>query len=405
MPFHSNKKIQKVAILGSTGSVGTQTVDVVRQMGFSVSLLSAWQNIDLVGTQIEQLHPEMVYVKPDVAGSLRERLGDSCPIILTDESELCAAVRETDADVVVHAIAGLAGIPTALAAADSGKRLAIANKESVIVLGDMLRERLQKSGGILIPVDSEHSAIFQCLQGEVRTENSSAICKVPDNIRRILLTASGGPFFGYSEEKLRDVTLAETLAHPTWKMGAKLTVDSATLMNKGFEIMEAVRLFGVPEDKVEVLVHRQSIIHSMVEYTDNTVIAQLSAPDMRSCIRYSLTYPERGFVPENGLNFAALASLTFASPDTRVFPLLQTAREAIRIEGCAPCGLIAADEAAVEAFFGKKIGFADIAPVVHAAMEKLPAGKMDSMENIMAFVAETKAVTWEIIKSSCGKQS
>ncbi len=393
MPFHSPNKI---AILGSTGSVGTQTVDVVRQMGLSVSLLSAWNNIDLVCDQIQTLHPETVYVKPENASVLQNRLGNTCPRILTTEEELCHAVRETDADVIVHAIAGLAGIPTALAAAESGKRLAIANKESVIVLGNMLRERLHQSGGTLVPVDSEHSAIFQCLQGQVAEPNQNAICQVPTSIRRILLTASGGPFFGYTTEQLQGVTLSQTLAHPTWNMGAKLTVDCATLMNKGFEIMEAVRLFGVPEEKVEVLVHRQSIIHSMVEYTDNMVIAQLSAPDMRSCIRYGITYPERDVVPEKGLDFAALARLTFDAPDNDVFPLLQTAREAIRAEGTAPCGLIAADEGAVDAFFQGKIAFADIAPVVHGTMERLPTGGMDSMESIQAFVAETKGVAKEI---------
>ncbi len=397
MPFQS---VQKVAILGSTGSVGTQTVDVVRDMDLSVSLLSAWNNVELVIEQIRQLHPEMVYVSPKQIPQLQECLGAECPRILTDESELCAAIRETDADVIVHAIAGLAGIPTALAAADSGKRLAIANKESVIVLGNMLRDRLAGSGGELIPVDSEHSAIFQCLQGQRGVGSHEALCRVPCELRRILLTASGGPFFGFTADQLQNVTLQQTLAHPTWNMGAKLTVDSATLMNKGFEIMEAVRLFGVPEDKVEVLIHRQSIIHSMVEYTDNTVIAQLSAPDMRSCIRYSLTYPERDVVSVPGLDFAVLAKLTFDAPDTTVFPLLHTAREAIRAEGEAPCGLIAADEAAVDAFFAGQIGFADIAPVVHGAMEKLPASGLDSMENIMAFVEETKAVTREYIANT-----
>ncbi len=397
MPF---KSVQKVAILGSTGSVGTQTVDVVREMGLSVSLLSAWNNGELVVEQIRQLHPETVYVNPRQLPLLKERLGDmgeACPRILTSESELCAAIRETDADVIVHAIAGLAGIPTALAAAESGKRLAIANKESVIVLGNMLRERLAKSGGELIPVDSEHSAIFQCLQGQRGNGSHDALCRVPCEIKRILLTASGGPFFGYTADQLQNVTLAQTLAHPTWSMGAKLTVDCATLMNKGFEIMETVRLFGVPEEKVEVLVHRQSIIHSMVEYTDNTVIAQLSAPDMRSCIRYSLTYPERDVVSAPGLDFAALAKLTFDAPDTAVFPLLHTAREAIRADGTAPCGLIAADEAAVDGFFAGQLGFADIATVVHWTMERLPQGRLESMENIMAFVEKTKALTWEHI--------
>ena len=382
-------RIQKVAVLGSTGSVGTQTMDVVRDMGLSVSLLSAWSNLELLTEQIRAVHPDTVFVRnKESADVLKERLGREMPRCIWDSAELLDAVRTTDADCIVHSIAGLAGIPTAFAAAESGKRLAMANKEAVIVLGDKLWETLRISGGEMIPVDSEHSAIFQCLKASPEAK-----------IKRILLTASGGPFFGYTAEKLASVTKEQTLAHPTWKMGPKITVDSATLMNKGFEIMEAVRLFHVPENQVEVLIHRQSIIHSMVEYTDNTVIAQMGKPDMRSCIRYALTHPERDVLAEAGLDFAALARLTFDAPDTGVFPLLNCAREAIRADDCAPCGLIAADEAAVDGFFDGKIGFADIAPVVRAAMEKLPEGSMNTMEEIMDMVARTKAVTEEIIKN------
>ncbi|MBR4960874.1 MAG: 1-deoxy-D-xylulose-5-phosphate reductoisomerase [Clostridia bacterium] len=382
-------KIKKVAVLGSTGSVGTQTMDVVRDMGLSVSLLSAWSNLDLLTEQICAVHPDTVFVRnKESADVLKERLGCEMPRCIWESDDLLEAVRTTDADCIVHAIAGLAGIPTALAAAESGKRLAMANKEAVIVLGDKLWETLRISGGEMIPVDSEHSAIFQCLNASPEAM-----------IKRILLTASGGPFFGYTAQQLACVTKEQTLAHPTWKMGPKITVDSATLMNKGFEIMEAVRLFHVPEEQVEVLIHRQSIIHSMVEYTDNTVIAQLAKPDMRYCIRYALTHPERDVLSEAGLNFTALARLTFDAPDTRVFPLLNCAREAIRADGTAPCGLIAADEAAVEAFFGGQIGFADIAPVVRETMEHLPDGSVNAMEEIMDMVAQTKAVTGEIIRN------
>ncbi|MBQ8641186.1 MAG: 1-deoxy-D-xylulose-5-phosphate reductoisomerase [Clostridia bacterium] len=380
-------KIQKVAVLGSTGSVGTQAIDVIRHMGLAVSLLTAWNNLDVLTEQIRMVHPDTVFVKnKESAALLQDRLGTETPRCIWSQAELLDAIRTTDADCIVHAIAGLDGIPAAMAAADSGKRLAMANKEAVIVLGDRLWEHIHASGGELIPVDSEHSAIFQCLQASPSAE-----------VRRILLTASGGPFFGYSPAQLASVTREQTLAHPTWKMGPKITVDSATLMNKGFEIMEAVRLFHVPEDRVEVLVQRQSIIHSMVEYTDNTVIAQLSKPDMRSCIRYAMTHPERDILQENGLDFSKLAKLTFDAPDMDVFPLLQCAREAIRKDGTVPCGLIAADEAAVEAFLCGTISFSEIAPVVMEAMENLPMGSVQEMDGIMDLVVRTKEITAQII--------
>lgn len=348
-----NKEIKSVAILGSTGSVGTQTVDVVKQMGLTVSLLTGWRNTALLAKQVKELHPKLVYIPENDAEELKKNVGEPVTEIITSQRELIDAVKNTDADCIVHCIAGLAGIPTALAAADSGKRLAIANKEAIIALGDEIKRRITVSGGEMIPVDSEHSAIFQCL-------NTGRGC----GVKRILLTASGGPFFGCTLEQMRDVTVEKALAHPTWKMGPKITIDSATLMNKGFEIMEAVRLFNVPEKDVEVLIHRQSIIHSMVEYTDNTVIAQLGAPDMRSCIRYALTHPKRSELSEPGLNFSELAKLTFASPDTEVFPLLNTAREAIRLDGVYPAALIAADESVVAAFLDHKLPFYRIAEAV-----------------------------------------
>ncbi len=378
------RSIKSVAVLGSTGSVGTQTMDVVRELGLAVSLLSGWSNTSLLVDQIREFHPQTVYVRDEAAcETLRRIFGTDTPELICTEDALCDRIRYTDADCIVHAIAGMAGIPTALAAAESGKRLAIANKEAVISVGTRIFEKIHASGGELIPVDSEHSAIYQCREGREG-------CAV----KRILLTASGGPFFGKTAEDLRHVTLAETLAHPTWKMGRKITVDSATLMNKGFEIIEAVRLFGVPEDCVEVLVHRQSIIHSMVEYTDNTTVAVLSKPDMRACIRYALTAPDRAVVDELGLDFTAIGKLTFDKPDTATFPLLDTAREAIRIGGCAPAALIAADEAAVQAFFDGKIPFCAIAPTVSDLLSGLRdtfslEPDAENMTVVLARAAET----------------
>jgi 1-deoxy-D-xylulose-5-phosphate reductoisomerase len=244
----------------------------------------------------------------------------------------------------------------------------MANKEAIITAGNWIYDELKKSGGQLIPVDSEHSAIFQCLaaSGAARADG----CGGSSIVKRILLTASGGPFFGWDKARLESVTPEAALAHPTWKMGPKITIDCATLMNKGFEVIEAVRLFGVSVDQVDVLVHRQSIIHSMVEYIDNTVIAQLGAPDMRSCIRYAASYPSRAWVDGDGLDFAALHSLTFDAPDTDTFPLLNAARDAIRRDGIAPTALVAADEEAVAAFLRGDISLNSMADAVMEVMDR-----------------------------------
>lgn len=354
---------QRIAVLGSTGSVGTQALDVIEKLHWNVEMLTGWQNTDLLAQQIRRFQPRYVAVRDaEIARTLQNQCGSAAPQFLWELPEVLELIRHTEADQIVHAIAGLAGLPTALAAADSGKRLNMANKEAVIAAGEEIFQRLRNAGGELIPVDSEHCAIFQCMGGTLQNTQ----------VQKILLTASGGPFFGCSAEQLQHVTLQDTLAHPTWKMGPKITVDSATLMNKGFEIMEAVRLFGIQENQIEVLIHRQSIIHSMVEYTDHTVIAQMSYPDMRSCIQYALTYPARENCIGNALDFTKLASLTFAAPDTENFPLLNAARDAIREGGWAPAALIAADEAAVSAFLSEQIAFCEIAPVVLQAMEQIP---------------------------------
>ncbi len=352
------KKI-KVAVLGSTGSVGTQALDAVRGGDFEVVFLCAGRNAELAAKQTAEFSPKIVAMENKSAAEQLKTMISPDITVLSEKEAILDAIRNTDADVIIHAVAGLAGIDYALAAADSGKRIGMANKEAIISLGDIINRHLEASGGVMVPVDSEHSAIFQCLHAE----NAK--------VKRILLTASGGPFYGYTRDMLKEVTVERALAHPTWKMGPKITVDSATLMNKGFEIMEAVRLFGVSESQVEVLVHRQSIIHSMVEFSDNTTKAVLSEPDMRHCVRYALTYPNRMVLPEEGIDYAKLGSLTFAAPDTETFPLLTEARKAINKGGSAPVSLIAADEAAVDAFFNKKIGFTDISSIVAEIMEKI----------------------------------
>ncbi len=388
---------RSAAVLGSTGSVGTQAIDALTRLGVKIDLLTAGRNIDLVAKQAIECGVRAVAVPDGSDGEkLRTMLPDSIKVY-AGESAVCDSIRECGCDLIVHAISGMAGIPAALAAADTGARIAMANKEALISLGHLIYERLAISGGELIPVDSEHSAIFQCL-----TASGAANPKTPadsSRIRRILLTASGGPFFGQKREQLEAVTPEMALAHPTWKMGAKITIDCATLMNKGFELIEACRLFNVEPDRVEVLVHRQSIIHSMVEYTDGAVIAELSYPDMRDCVRYALAYPDRAPFGGEPLDFVKVGSLTFHAPDTEAFPLLQAAVDAWYKGGTAPAALIAADEEAVAAFIDKKLSFNGISDVVRETLERCTIIPADSPEAVFAAEREARAIAQSILKS------
>lgn len=388
----------KTAILGSTGSVGTQAIDALSQFGAEITMLAAGKSYEKLLEQTLQVKPRIVATSDEeCAAKLREALGDSDVKIYSGDDAICRAIYDCGASLIVHSISGMAGLPAALAAAETGARIAMANKEALIAAGHLIYDRLEKSGGELIPVDSEHSAIFQCLcaQGAAHPSRQADSSRV----RRILLTASGGPFFGWSAEQLDTVTPEMALAHPTWKMGPKITIDCATLMNKGFELIEACRLFGVESDKVEVLVHRQSIIHSMVEYIDTSVIAQLSYPDMRDCVRFALTYPDRAPAGSPPLDFAKVGTLTFHEPDNEAFPLLDLARKTWSRGGTAPASLIAADEEAVDAFLKKRIGFGDIARVVIAAMEKVPVYEADSEEPIYRAENEARIITRDIINT------
>lgn len=388
----SNFKPESVIVLGSTGSVGTQTLDIVYELGLRVYMLTAGENTDLLAKQIKRFNPEIVAVSSQSAA---ERLSAEInelnvvkPEIVCDSETVIKLVENTSADIIFHSIAGLAGIPYAIAAANSGKRIGMANKEAIIAAGDIIFELMNKTGGEMIPVDSEHSAIYRCLVG-----------KKPDDIYKIHLTASGGPFFGRTKNELEFVTAAEALAHPTWKMGKKITVDSATLMNKGFEIIEAVRLFGVPEDKVNVVIHRQSIIHSLVEYNDHTYLAQMGRPDMRDCVRYAATAPYSEKSPDEGIDLAKIGTLTFAEPDTVAFPLLNIARESIRIGGTAPTSLIAADEEAVEAFLQGKIGFTEISNVVLETLNKSEVYYNITYDSICKADSEAREIARNIISN------
>ncbi len=354
----------KLSILGSTGSIGTQAVCVAKELGVKIGILAAGRNFVLLAEQIKELSPEIISVADKETADNLSALLDGKQEIIYGREKLNEAILNTDSDVILHSIAGLEGTSYAISAAKTGARLAMANKEAIIAAGSIIFDEMKKSGGTLVPVDSEHSAIFQCLHTDGRLSD-------PNSISRILLTASGGPFFGKTKEEMAVVTPEMALAHPTWKMGPKITVDSATLMNKGFEVIEAVRLFGVRPEQVEVLVHRQSIIHSMVEYIDNSVIAQLASPDMRAPIRYALSYPERAEAQYGKLDFFEIGKLTFDKPDYQAFPLLSLAYDAIKEGGIMPTALIAADETAVKAFFDRRIGFTEIADVVRTTLDNI----------------------------------
>lgn len=347
--------MKNIIVLGATGSIGTQTCDVARRHGYRITALSGHSNVKLLEELSREFSPLYAVVGEEYMGDLKTRLGDTS-VKVVPEGEIHSVAAQCEGDTVLNAVTGIAGLRSSLAVLEAGKTLCLANKESMVTGGDLVNAMAKKTGAKILPVDSEHSAIFQCLDG--------------NKVKKILLTASGGPFYGKTREFLDTVTPEDALAHPTWNMGKKITIDSATLMNKGLELIEAVQLFGVSPDKIEVLVHRQSIVHSMVQYEDNAILAQCGAPDMRTCIQYALTYPERKEGLAKELDFASLATLTFARPDEDTFTLLPLCRKAITCGGNLPAAVNGANEAAVDAFLRKKIGFTDIFRVVERAYEK-----------------------------------
>ena len=377
-----------VAILGAGGSVGTQAQDVARTRGYRVDFLSGNKNVAATEAAVREFCPTWVAMADEESAlDLRSRIKDTSTKVLAGEAGICEGIAHSNADTVVNSILGKAGLMPTLATLDSGKRLALANKESLVIAGDIVMRKSAEANAEIIPVDSEHSAIFQSLK-------SGRPCEV----KRLLLTASGGPFFGKSREELRSVTLSDTLAHPTWKMGRKITVDSATLMNKGFEIIEAVHLFGIPADKIEVVIHRESILHSAVEYIDNSVVGELSSPDMRACVQYAIDYPARMSACIQPLDLFSLGSLTFARPDYEAFPALSLAKRAVNMGGGCGAVLNAADEVAVEAFLEDKIGFADIYEAVSYTFEKLTmAENAVTLDQILLYDEEARARASEYI--------
>ncbi|MDD2214182.1 MAG: 1-deoxy-D-xylulose-5-phosphate reductoisomerase [Oscillospiraceae bacterium] len=346
----------QISILGCTGSIGTQTVDVCQQLGLTVTSLACHSQIDRLFEQIKLLKPGMVAVsQPQQAMRLRQRLetaGLDCRVLAGDEGVETVA-RDARAQMTVQAMVGMSGIKPVLAAIDSGHQIALANKEVLVAAGRLVLARARRQGVQILPVDSEHSAIWQCLRSGHRSE-----------LRRIIITASGGPFRGYTPARLQQVTLAQALQHPTWKMGGKITVDSATLMNKGLEVIEAARLFEVTAEQIAVVVHPQSIVHSLVEWQDGSVIAQLGTTDMRLPIQYALTYPDRQPSHRPALDLTQTAALSFEPVDTETFPALDLAREALRRGGLAPAVFNAANEVAVQAFMAGRLDFPGISSLV-----------------------------------------
>lgn len=390
------KNISSAVVLGSTGSVGMQTLDVADELELDIKMLVAGRNTDLLAQQVQKYNPKAVALSDEESAkklSSELMLRGIKTEILFHRDEVLSAVRETEADIIFHSVGGLAGLDYAYAAAESGKRIGMANKEAIIAAGDIIFDKLNKSGGELVPVDSEHSAIYRLLENHDKSD-----------IKSLILTASGGPFFGKKKSELEKVTAAEALAHPTWKMGKKITIDSATLMNKGFEIIEAVRLFGFSEDRVRVVVHPQSIIHSMVEYNDNTVTAQMGRPDMRDCIRYAATAPHSKNAPCDSLDFATLAKLTFFEPDNEAFPLMNAARQAVRMGGTAPASLIAADEEAVAEFLRGGIGFTDISSLTLETLDNAKVSYNISTESIFAAVEEAREACRKLIGKYASKR-
>lgn len=375
----------RVAILGSTGSVGIQSIEVCQNLNCNVDLLMASSSVDVIEKQARLLKPRVcVMTDPYSAGLLKTKLADTDIKVYSGEESASDAIMESNASVAVNAVSGFAGLSPAIACAKSGKRIAMSNKEAIVIAHKFLKEEIEKNNAEMIPVDSEHSAIFQCLD------------KV-NPIKKIILTSSGGPFRGKKREELKYLTAKDALSHPTWRMGAKITVDSASLMNKGFEVIEAVRLFSVTPRQVKVVVHPQSIMHSAVEYIDNSVIAQMGAPDMRTCIQYAITYPERKLALANQLDFAAMSKLTFEEPDCNTFSLLPLAFYSIEQDGIIPAILNASDEVAVQAFLKDRIGFTDIFDIVEKAVTSFKNIKSPSLDDIISADREARIKTNELI--------
>lgn len=374
--------MNKLILLGASGSIGRQALDVARREGVTVEGMAVYSSVDFLDEAVRRFSPKFaVVVNPASYRDAKIKLSDTGTRILSGKEAIGEMLAEAEGDTVLNAIVGEAGLRPTVWALEAGKRLALANKESLVCAGEYVMKLASRMGQTILPVDSEHAAIHQCLRAGRREEAAE-----------LILTASGGPFFGYSKERLASVTVEETLRHPTWKMGNKITVDSATMMNKGFEMIEAAHLFSFPIEKISAVIHRESVIHSMVRFADNAVIAQMGSPDMRSCIAYALFYPERRPAASPPLDLSRLGKLTFFPPDEETFPLLSLAREAYLAGGVVPAVLNAANEEAVGLFLAKKIPFSAIPDIVSEFVHNYNTVTAPALEEIESASAEVRAV-------------
>ncbi len=377
---------KSLTVLGSTGSIGVQALDVARLAGYEITALTSNVRIDTLENQIREFKPAFAAVADEEkARELKIRVADTGTEILPGYEGVleCAALKT---DTLINSLVGIAGLLPTVRAIEAGNKIALANKETLVAGGETVIALAKRHGVDILPVDSEHSAIFQSMQG----------CPDKKQVKKLILTASGGPFFGKKADELKDVTAEQALRHPNWSMGAKITIDSATMMNKGLEIIEAARLFDMPEDRIDVLVHRQSIVHSLVEYEDNSVIAQLGVPDMRIPIQYALTYPDRFVSPVRELDLAQAGTLTFEKPDTETFRCPEYCREALRRGGLYTAAVNAANEKANELFRNGRIRFGDIAVSVEAALNYPVGSGSGSTDDILALDSEIRQKTEEM---------
>ena len=382
--------VQCVSILGSTGSIGRQTLDIIDHLQIPVAALTAGTNTERMAEQCRKYRPALAVMASEEAAKELEKAICDLPVrVRWGEEGLIEAATIDKADCVITAVVGMVGLKPTLAAIRSGKRIGLANKETLVCAGELVMAEAKKYNTEIIPVDSEHSAIFQCLMGSHRKEE----------IKRIILTCSGGPFFGMDKEALKTVTKADALRHPNWKMGAKITIDCATLMNKGLEVIEAMRLYDLPLEQVDVVIHRQSIVHSMVEFTDGAVMAQMGTPDMRLPIQLAMTYPERANCPVDALDLLACGSLTFLQPDMEAFPCLALARKCAKLGGTACPAMNGANEEAVAMYLNDEIGFYDIYDLVSRAVDAVPFIQNPTLEQIL----ETDALARQAVRRMAKK--
>ena len=380
---------RSIALLGSTGSIGRQTLEVARELGLSVAALTANASVDLIERQAREFSPRLaVLYDANAADELRRRLSDTDTQVMSGMEGLLAAATLDEADTVVTAVVGMIGLQPTLAAIEKKKRIALANKETLVCAGELVMDAAKRCGAEIVPVDSEHSAIFQCLQG----------CRDRGEIKRLILTCSGGPFYGLAYDELAHKTRTDALKHPNWTMGAKITVDSATLMNKGLEIIEAMRLYRLPLAQVNAVIHRQSIVHSLVEFRDGALLAQLGTPDMKLPIRYALTYPYRAASPAEPLDLLACPPLTFAQPDEETFRCLRIAKRCAEAGGTTCAVMNAANEVAVGAFLADAVGFNDIPALVETALSEVAQVSNPALADILEADRRARACVRERIK-------